>query len=151
MMFASPPEQTLEWSDEGVQGAFRFMRRLWKAVYDHVSGRAGSAHSTPERSLERSRRHCAAWRTTTLAKVSDDIGRAPQLQHRGRRGHGAAERDRRFDDSVGPRRAVRRKRSRSRVMVLSPIVPHVCARAVAVRSGTSARCRRAMAEGRPRR
>ncbi len=37
IMFAAPPEQTLEWSDEGVQGAFRFIKRLWKAVYDHVS------------------------------------------------------------------------------------------------------------------
>ncbi|MGH7750909.1 MAG: class I tRNA ligase family protein, partial [Candidatus Dormibacteria bacterium] len=33
-MFASPPEQTLEWSDEGVQGAARFLRRLWNAVYE---------------------------------------------------------------------------------------------------------------------
>ncbi len=37
MMFAAPPEQTLEWSDEGVQGAYRFIKRLWKAVHDHVS------------------------------------------------------------------------------------------------------------------
>ena len=36
-MFAAPPEQTLEWSDEGVQGAFRFIKRLWKAVHDHVT------------------------------------------------------------------------------------------------------------------
>ena len=36
-MFAAPPEQTLEWSDEGVQGAYRFIKRLWKAVHDHVS------------------------------------------------------------------------------------------------------------------
>ncbi len=38
MMFAAPPEQSLEWSDEGVQGQYRFLRRLWKAVYEHVSG-----------------------------------------------------------------------------------------------------------------
>ncbi len=43
MMFASPPEQTLEWSDEGVEGAFRFLRRLWKAVHAHVSGGAAPA------------------------------------------------------------------------------------------------------------
>ncbi len=36
-MFAAPPEQTLEWSDEGVQGAYRFIKRLWKAVHDHVA------------------------------------------------------------------------------------------------------------------
>jgi len=35
-MFAAPPEQTLEWSDEGVQGAYRFIKRLWKAVHDHM-------------------------------------------------------------------------------------------------------------------
>jgi leucyl-tRNA synthetase len=36
MMFASPPEQTLEWSDEGVAGASRFIKRLWKAVHVHL-------------------------------------------------------------------------------------------------------------------
>ena len=41
-MFAAPPEQTLEWSDEGVQGAFRFIKRLWKIVHEHVvHGAAG--------------------------------------------------------------------------------------------------------------
>ena len=46
MMFKSPPEDTLEWSDEGVEGAARFMRRLWRMVYEHVQalglGRWGS-------------------------------------------------------------------------------------------------------------
>ena len=37
MMFAAPPEQSLEWADSGVEGANRFLRRLWKAVYDHVN------------------------------------------------------------------------------------------------------------------
>ena len=45
-MFAAPPEQTLEWSDEGVQGAYRFIKRLWKAVHDHVArGRRGAART----------------------------------------------------------------------------------------------------------
>ena len=35
MMFASPPEQTLEWSDSGVQGAFRFLKRLWAFAHEH--------------------------------------------------------------------------------------------------------------------
>src|SRR6202012_3472886 len=37
VMFTAPPEQTLEWSDEGVLGASRFIRRLWTAVHEHVS------------------------------------------------------------------------------------------------------------------
>ena len=48
MMFASPPEQTLEWSDEGVQGASRFIRRLWNAVYEHAGrGRGGALWRWP--------------------------------------------------------------------------------------------------------
>jgi leucyl-tRNA synthetase len=37
IMFASPPEQSLEWSDAGVEGAFRFLKRLWRIVHQHVS------------------------------------------------------------------------------------------------------------------
>jgi leucyl-tRNA synthetase len=36
MMFASPPEQTLEWSDSGVEGAYRFLRRLWDFCYKNA-------------------------------------------------------------------------------------------------------------------
>jgi leucyl-tRNA synthetase len=35
MMFTSPPEQTLEWSDSGVEGAARFLRRLWSFAYEY--------------------------------------------------------------------------------------------------------------------
>ena len=38
-----PPEQTLEWSDEGVQGAYRFIKRLWNAVHEHVAAGAAAA------------------------------------------------------------------------------------------------------------
>ena len=45
-MFAAPPEQTLEWSDEGVQGAYRFIKRLWKAVHEHVTRGRAARRST---------------------------------------------------------------------------------------------------------
>jgi len=45
MMFASPPEQTLEWSDSGVQGAFRFLKRLWAFAHEH-HGELGK-HAAP--------------------------------------------------------------------------------------------------------
>jgi leucyl-tRNA synthetase len=72
-MFAAPPEQTLEWSDEGVQGAYRFIKRLWKAVHDHVTqGEAPAldkgALTDPQRAIRRQAHH-------TLAKITDDIGR----------------------------------------------------------------------------
>ena len=40
MMFAAPPEQSLEWSDDGVQGSFRFLKRFWAAVQSHVAAGA---------------------------------------------------------------------------------------------------------------
>src|ERR1700688_3684098 len=72
-MFAAPPEQTLEWSDEGVQGASRFIKRLWKAVHEHVRQGAcaaldKSALTDAQRSIRRQAHH-------TLAKITDDIGR----------------------------------------------------------------------------
>ena len=74
MMFAAPPEQSLEWSDEGVQGQYRFLRRLWSAVYEHVqSGQAVpplEPQSLSAAALEL--RHAAH---QTLAKVTADIGR----------------------------------------------------------------------------
>src|SRR5689334_11490936 len=54
IMSASPPEQTLEWSGEGVQGAFRQIRRLWSAVYEHAE--AGAAPPLERRSLSEPQR-----------------------------------------------------------------------------------------------
>jgi leucyl-tRNA synthetase len=45
MMFASPPEQTLVWSDSGVEGVYRFVRRLWKFAAEHETAIRGA----PER------------------------------------------------------------------------------------------------------
>src|SRR5882672_1622714 len=72
-MFAAPPEQTLEWSDEGVQGAYRFIKRLWKAVHDHVA--AGLAGPLDKNSLNDAQRAIRRQAHHTLAKVTDDIGR----------------------------------------------------------------------------
>jgi leucyl-tRNA synthetase len=49
-MFAAPPEQSLEWSDAGVEGAHRFLKRLWKQVYEHVQG-GGEASPPPSPSI----------------------------------------------------------------------------------------------------
>ncbi|MDR2000700.1 MAG: leucine--tRNA ligase [Zoogloeaceae bacterium] len=53
MMFASPPEQTLEWSDSGVDGAYRFLRRLWTFGHGLRSRSAGMATSTAASPLRR--------------------------------------------------------------------------------------------------
>ena len=45
MMFTSPPEQTLEWSDSAVEGAFRFLKKLWKLTHAH---QCASPEATPD-------------------------------------------------------------------------------------------------------
>ena len=72
-MFAAPPEQTLEWSDEGVQGASRFIKRLWKAVHDHVI--QGPAAPLDQAALSEGQRTIRRQAHQTLAKITDDIGR----------------------------------------------------------------------------
>ena len=72
-MFAAPPEQTLEWSDEGVQGASRFIKRLWKAVHDHVV--QGTAAPLDKSSLTEGQRATRRHAHQALAKMTDDIGR----------------------------------------------------------------------------
>lgn len=78
MMFAAPPDQSLEWSDAGVEGAYRFLRRVWKAVHEHVSAgcvaACGSSAELPE-ALKDLRRKLHQ----TIAKVSDDYGRRQQF------------------------------------------------------------------------
>ena len=69
IMFAAPPEQSLEWSDEGVQGQSRFLRRLWKAVYEHVAGRsAAPATASSQRISSAATRAAATSRTRRWPK-----------------------------------------------------------------------------------
>ena len=78
MMFKAPPEDTLEWSDDGVEGSARFLRRLWRMVWEHLEkGPAGQQPPRPELIVAARLRSakCAAWRTRRSSKVTDDYGR----------------------------------------------------------------------------
>ena len=122
-MFAAPPEQTLEWSDEGVQGAYRFLKRLWKAVHDHVQ--AGPAGPLERTGLDEAQRTIRRLSHQTLAKVTDDIGRrrtfntaiAAVMELMNALG--------RFEPRTVQDRAVLQEGLQIAVVCLSPIVPHV--------------------------
>ena len=73
MMFTAPPEQALEYSDDGVQGAYRFLRRFWNAVHNHVA--AGGGASLDVDQLNDAQRELRRKTHQTIAKVSDDMGR----------------------------------------------------------------------------
>jgi len=73
IMFTSPPEQTLEWSDSGVEGAHRFLKRVWKLVHDFHQG--GEAKSITDLTLSATQKRLRREVHKTIKKVSDDIGR----------------------------------------------------------------------------
>jgi leucyl-tRNA synthetase len=72
-MFAAPPEQSLEWSDAGVEGAARFLKRLWKLVFTHVS--AGRTLTLDVGALNDTQRTLRRALHEALAKVTDDYAR----------------------------------------------------------------------------
>ncbi|NIN36352.1 MAG: leucine--tRNA ligase [Gammaproteobacteria bacterium] len=72
-MFASPPEQSLEWSDAGVEGAYRFLKRLWKLAYDHV--KKAQTATLDQSKLTDAERNLRRKIHSTILKVNDDIGR----------------------------------------------------------------------------
>ena len=123
MMFASPPEQTLEWSDEGVEGAFRFIKRLWKAVHSHVS--AGPAPALEKSSLDAASRDIRRQVHATLAKVTIDIGRRRHFNTAIAAVMELLNSLARFDDRSAQGRAVMQEALEVAVLVLSPVVPHV--------------------------
>ena len=122
-MFAAPPEQTLEWSDEGVQGAFRFIKRLWKAVYEHAS--AGPAPAPDRSGLTEGQRTIRRQAHQTLAKVGDDIGRRRTFNTAIAAVMELLNALSRFPQETPQDRSVMHEALEIAVMALSPIIPHV--------------------------
>jgi leucyl-tRNA synthetase len=122
-MFAAPPEQTLEWSDEGVQGAYRFIKRLWKAVHDHVA--AGPAGPLDKSSLNDAQRAIRRQAHQTLAKVTDDIGRRRTFNTAIAAVMELLNTVAKHTQRSAQDRSVMQEALGIAVLALSPIVPHV--------------------------
>ncbi len=73
MMFASPADMTLEWQESGVEGANRFLKRVWKLVREHTE--KGAAEAVDAAALTTDQKALRRDIHKTIAKVSDDIGR----------------------------------------------------------------------------
>ena len=122
MMFAAPPEQTLEWSDEGVQGAYRFIKRLWKAVYEHVS--QGPTAALDKSALTEPQRAIRKQAHQTLAKVTDDIGRRRTFNTAIAAVMELLNALAKFPQASAQDRAVSQEALTTAVICLSPIIPH---------------------------
>ena len=123
-MFAAPPEQSLEWSDSGVEGANRFLRKLWKAVFEHVEAGVVAAYSGGE--LDDAAKTLRRQLHQTLQKVSDDIERRKQFNTAIAANMELMNALAKFDGMDAASRAVRQEVLESVVAMLAPIVPHIC-------------------------
>jgi len=123
-MFAAPPEQSLEWSDNAVDGSFRFIRRLWRQVKEHVDTGLTGGYSVDELSSEdkvlRRQIH------ETLSKVNDDFGRRLTFNTAIAANMELLNSVSKFKAETKTSRALRQEGLESIVLMLSPIIPHVC-------------------------
>jgi leucyl-tRNA synthetase len=124
MMFAAPPEQSLEWADSGVEGAHRFLRRLWKAVYDHVALGTIDAYSSGELSAELKTLRLQLHQT--IDKVADDYGRRHSFNTAISSVMELMNALAKMECTQTLSRQVRQEVLQNVALLLSPIVPHVC-------------------------
>ncbi|MDO9466520.1 MAG: class I tRNA ligase family protein, partial [Thiobacillus sp.] len=140
-MFAAPPEQSLEWSDAGVEGAHRFLKRLWKLAYEHVQGGAVAAYPHPNPPPLAGERANVMPKTVnelpeaakilrrqlhqTLQKVSDDIERRKQFNTAIAAVMELMNALAKLEGDDAVTRSVRQEVLEAAVTMLAPIVPHI--------------------------
>lgn len=129
MMFASPPDQSLEWSDSGVEGAYRFLKRLWKLIAPFT---ATALKPDPD-TLNEAQKGLRLKTHSTIKKVSDDYARRQvfntaiaavmelfnavnKFSEQTGKGTQSSEQD----------QAVIQEALEAIVLLLAPIVPHLC-------------------------
>ena len=126
IMFTSPPEQTLEWSDSGVEGAHRFVKRVYKLVNDTVETCQGIDFDIDGLTLNADQKKLRRELHKTIAKVTDDIGRRNtfntaiaaimELMNHLSKAPLKSDED----------KAVMFEALRAVVLMLTPITPHIC-------------------------
>lgn len=124
-MFAAPPEQSLEWADSGVEGAYRFLKRLWKLAQENISTAdvvLDVSELNTEQKTVRRKVH------ETIKKVSDDIGRRYTFNTAIAAVMELINELSRYEDSSEQGQAVMKQAIESIILLLAPIVPHITQR-----------------------
>jgi leucyl-tRNA synthetase len=124
MMFAAPPEQSLEWSDDGVQGSYRFLKRFWHAVVEHTAG--GPVAKLDTATLNDSQKELRRKTHQTIAKIGDDIGRRSSFNTAVAAAMELLNAINKFEDASDAGRAVEHEALEAVVLMLSPMTPHIC-------------------------
>jgi leucyl-tRNA synthetase len=119
----SPANQSLEWSESGVEGAFRFLRRIWSLVMDHLE--AGPCTELDVAALNSEQREMRRLLHETIAKVSDDISRRYTFNTAIAAVMELTNHLARFMAADDQSRAIVREAWLAIVRLLAPITPHL--------------------------
>lgn len=124
IMFAAPPEQSLEWSADGVEGASRFLKRVWRQVFLHTEQVQGQRFTlqgdlTNEQKAVRRQLH------QTIQKVTHDMGVRLIFNTAIAANMELINTISKFTDESDNGKAIRQELLEAVVMMLSPIVPHI--------------------------
>jgi leucyl-tRNA synthetase len=121
-MFAAPPEQTLEWSDAGVQGAKKFLERLWRLSFELTSGEAEALNlDTLDKDQKTARRKIHE----TIAKVTIDMGQRQTYNTAIAAIMELLNALNKLDKNNEQSRAVGREGVEAIILMLAPITPHI--------------------------
>ncbi len=123
MMFAAPPDQQLEWSDTGVEGSFRFLKRVWKAVHDHVEGGIVAAYSSGE--LSTAAKALRLQLHQAIQKIDDDYGRRKTFNTAIAAIMELLNSLAKFEEDTATARSLAQEVLENAVLLLSPIAPHI--------------------------
>ncbi len=124
IMFAAPPEQSLEWSDKGVEGAHRFLNRVWRQVQEHAAQGVVSACQSQE-GLDKAAKALRLKLHQTLQKVTDDMGRRMHFNTAIAASMELMNEIGKFKPQSELDRQVMQEALEVLVLVLSPMVPHI--------------------------
>jgi leucyl-tRNA synthetase len=127
IMFAAPPEQSLEWADAGVEGAHRFLKRLWAAIHEHTEQTLDSTqiNSVDLNEAQKAMRYKLH---ETIKKVTDDYGRRLTFNTAIAANMELLNTVVKFSDDSSIGHAIRQEVFDNMVLMLAPIIPHLCHR-----------------------
>ena len=128
MMFTAPPEQSLEWSDKSINGSFRFLRRLWSTVQSRKEQITGIDDLNKEDNLSDKQKGLMRKTHQTIAKVSDDIGRRYTFNTAIAAVMELLNELNAFEINDHVDKKVVKEAIKAIILLLSPIVPHICNR-----------------------
>ncbi|MBT6208264.1 MAG: leucine--tRNA ligase, partial [Francisellaceae bacterium] len=126
IMFTSPPEQSLEWSDTGVEGAYRFLRRLWTMVSKHVANEYFTTNMQQPNVPNKVCKNLQQKTHATIAKVTDDMSRRHTFNTAIAAVMELINEINKFTAKSSEEQFFAHEAINTVVCLLNPIIPHIC-------------------------